>query len=240
MRKEIDKNSWQRNWQYNVFYPRSYPYLSVTSPVNVDYLVRLAKEAHLSFYALMSFVTMKTIQEIEEFKYVLDNEKIYKYDVINMTFTVLNNERQLRFSPMVEFDKDLFVFLERFLIAKKMGEEEIPSRDYSENNLVYITCLPWMRITSMLNPMDEVNKDSVPRVCWGKYFETDEGYNIDVSIQVNHAFQDGYHLGLFYEGLERNITNLRSMDILEKIPEFLENSSQITDNKIKTAEKVLK
>lgn len=240
MRKEIDINSWKRNWQYNVFYPRSYPYLSVASPVNVDYLVRLAKETHLSFYALMSFVTMKTIQEIEEFKYVLDNEKIYKYEVINMSFTVLNAEQQVRFSPTVKFDEDLFVFLERFLTAKKMGEEEIPLSEYSENNLVYITCLPWMRITSMLNPMDEENKDSVPRICWGKYFETDEGYNIDVSIQVNHAFQDGYHLGLFYEGLERNINDLKSMDIIEKIPEFLENISQITDNKIKSVEKVLK
>lgn len=240
MRKEIDVNSWQRNWQYNVFFPKSYPYLSVTSPVNVDYLVRLAKETHLSFYGLMSYAVLKTIQEIEEFKYVFDNGKIYKYDVINTSFTVLNAEQQLYFSPIVKFDEDLFVFLESFLTAKKMAEEGISADKYLENNLAYITCLPWMRVTSMLNPVDENIKDSIPRICWGKYFETAEGYKIDVSIQVNHAFQDGYHLGLFYEGLERNISNLKSMDIIEKIPEFLENISQITDNKIKSVEKVLK
>lgn len=220
MRKEIDKKNWQRNWQFQLFYPMSYPYLNVTAPINIDYLVMLAKEMHISFYALMSYITMKTIQEIDEFKYVIDNGKIYKYDVINMSFTVLNKEQQVRFSPVVEFDQDLFTFLERFLMAKKMGKEEIVSQEYLENNLVYITCLPWMRITSITHPTDETNKDSIPRICWGKYFKTCDGYNIDMSIQVNHAFQDGYHLGLFYDGLERNIAELKNINILEKISEI--------------------
>lgn len=162
---------------------------------------------YLSFYALMSFVTMKTIQEIEEFKYVLDGNSIYRYENINMSFTVLDKEQKVRFSPVVEFDEDLFVFLERFYKAKEIGEKNKNSSKYDHNNLIYITCLPWMRITSMMHPVDEKNKDSIPRICWGKYFETIDGYNIDMSIQVNHGFQDGYHLGLFYEGLERNISN---------------------------------
>lgn len=232
-RKEIDINKWHRNWQFNVFFSRSYPYLSVTSPVNIDYLVKLSKEIHISFYALMSYVTMKTIQEIEDFKYVLDKDKIYKYDRVDATFTVLNNEKQLRFSPRVEFNEDLCVFLERFLTAKKLAEEDVNLNDELENNLVYITTVPWMRITSMTNPMDEGNKDSIPRICWGKYFETAEGYNIDVSIQVNHAFQDGYHLGLFYNGIERNIANLKSLNKIEDILNFLENISHNIEEKRK-------
>ena len=65
---------------------------------------------YLSFYALMSFVTMKTIQEMEEFKYVLDGNSIYRYENINMSFTVLDKEQKVRFSPVVEFHEDLFVF----------------------------------------------------------------------------------------------------------------------------------
>ncbi|MCI8569313.1 MAG: hypothetical protein HFJ11_04990 [Bacilli bacterium] len=101
----------------------------------------------------------------------------------------------------------IYLFLERFYKAKDIGEKNKNSSKYEHNNLIYITCLPWMRITSMMHPVDEKNKDSIPRICWGKYFETIDGYNIDMSIQVNHGFQDGYHLGLFYEGLERNISN---------------------------------
>lgn len=101
----------------------------------------------------------------------------------------------------------IYLFLERFYKAKDIGEKNKNSSKYEHNNLIYITCLPCMRITSMMHPVDEKNKDSIPRICWGKYFETIDGYNIDMSIQVNHGFQDGYHLGLFYEGLERNISN---------------------------------
>lgn len=97
---------------------------------------------HLSFYALMSFVTMKTIQEMEEFKYVLDGNSIYRYENINMSFTVLDKEQKVRFSPVVEFDEDLFVFLARFYKAKDIGEKNKNSSKYDHNNLIYITCLP--------------------------------------------------------------------------------------------------
>lgn len=117
----------------------------------------------------------------------------------------------------------IYLFLERFYKAKDIGEKNKNSSKYEHNNLIYITCLPWMRITSMMHPVDEKNKDSIPRICWGKYFETIDGYNIDMSIQVNHGFQDGYHLGLFYEGLERNISNLKNINV-EEITQFLQNS----------------
>lgn len=117
----------------------------------------------------------------------------------------------------------IYLFLERFYKAKDIGEKNKNSSKYEHNNLIYITCLPWMRITSMMHPVDEKNKDSIPRICWGKYFETIDGYNIDMSIQVNHGFQDGYHLGLFYEGLKRNISNLKNINV-EEITQFLQNS----------------
>ena len=64
-----------------------------------------------------------------------------------------------------------------------------------------------MRVTSVLNPMKYKLKDSIPRICWGKYFIQDGKYMIDYSIQVNHAFQDGYHLGLFINQLQEDIYN---------------------------------
>jgi len=163
-RIEIYKNSLHIKWQYNIFSTRSYPYLGITSPINIDYLVNFSKETHISFYALMSYIVMKTIQEIDEFKYVLDKDKIYKYDKINMSFTVLNEDLELRFSPMVTYDNDMLIFLKRFLNAKSIAEKNRNENTNSENNIVYITCTPWMRVTSLIQPMDEQKKDSIPRI----------------------------------------------------------------------------
>ena len=41
---------------------------------------------------------------------MLDGNSIYRYENINMSFTVLDKEQKVRFSPVVEFDEDLFVF----------------------------------------------------------------------------------------------------------------------------------
>lgn len=49
-----------------------------------------------------------------------------------------------------------------------------------------------------------VNRKSVG----GKYYLEDGKYFIDVSLLVNHAFQDGYHVGLFFNKLQQNIYNL--------------------------------
>ena len=54
---------------------------------------------------------------------MLDGNSIYRYENINMSFTVLDKEQKVRFSPVVEFDEDLFVFLARFYKAKEIGEK---------------------------------------------------------------------------------------------------------------------
>ena len=59
--------------------------------------------------------------------------------------------------------------------------------------------------------MNYEKTDSVPRICWGKYFLENNEYMIDISIQVNHAFQDGYHIGQFYNILQNSINGFNEM-----------------------------
>ena len=63
--------------------------------------------------------------------------------------------------------------------------------------------MPWIRTTSFINPIYDI--DSITRICWGKYFLENNEFFIDLSIQVNHALIDGYHIGLFYSKLQDNI-----------------------------------
>ena len=207
MVEKVKIDDWQRKNQYKFFSVFTNPYASVTSIINVDKLVNYAKSNNISFYGLMSFEVLKAINSIEEFKYVLDNDGVYKYDKINITFSVLKTDNKLNFSRTVEFTK-FTDFMEKFILAKQEAESDLQVPYTKENNKIYVTCTPWMRITSIGNPMNYTKIDSIPRICWGKYFLTDDGYNIDLSIQVNHAFQDGYHLGLFLNTLQQNIYNL--------------------------------
>ena len=204
MKTKIDINSWKRKKQFIFFSNFTNPYASVTSVLDVDKIVKISKESKISFYGIMSYVVLKTLNEIEEFKYVLENNDIYKYDKINISFSVLDTSNSINFSRTVEYT-NFNRFIELFDIAKKEAESNTKIKYIKDFNKCYITCLPWIRFTSVENPMNYKVIDSVPRICWGKYFIENDKYMIDLSIQFNHAFQDGYHIGLFYNKLQENI-----------------------------------
>ena len=166
--------------------------------------MKISKKYKISFYGIMSYVVLKTLNEIDEFKYVLEDNHIYKYDQINVSFSVLDDSNSINFSRTVEYT-DFNKFIELFNYAKKEAENNIQIQYKRDFNKCYFTCLPWVRFTSVDNPMNYEVIDSVPRVCWGKYFIESGNYMIDLSIQINHAFQDGYHLGLFFNKLQENI-----------------------------------
>ena len=50
--------------------------------------------------------------------------------------------------------------------------------------------------------------DAIPRITWGKYVRQDDRETLGLSIEVNHRFVDGVHLGRFYEALQQKINDL--------------------------------
>lgn len=206
MKEYINIDDWNRKPQFQFFSGFTNPYTSVTSIVNVDNIVKYAKNNKISFYGIMSYNVLKTINDIDEFKYILDDGKVFKTDKINMTFSTLKHNNQLNFSRTVEYIK-FEEFIKKFDEAKLEAESNKKVPFTNENNKIYLTCTPWMRFSSVDNPMNYDKIDSIPRICWGKYFINNDEYNIDLCIQVNHAFQDGYHIGLFFNHLQQNINN---------------------------------
>ena len=204
MKEKINIENWKRKEEFAFFSKFSNPYASVTTEINVNEIVKYAKDNKLSFYGIMSYVVLKTINEIDEYKYVLEEENIYKYDQINLSFSVLQNNNKLNFSRLVLYN-DFELFMKDFICAKREAESNLQIPHIAGNNKIYVTCLPWMRFSSVDNPKRYDMIDSIPRICWGKYFLENGEYKIDVSLQINHAFQDGYHIALFFNTLQYNI-----------------------------------
>ncbi len=205
MKNKINIENWDRKKQFLFFSGFTNPYASVTSVLNVDKIVRIAKKNMISFYGIMSYVVLKTINEIEAFKYVLEENNIYKYDKINASFSTLDSTNAIKFSRTVDYVSNFKDFILLFQQAKSEAENSTNIPYKKDFNKCYFTCLPWMRFTAIENTMNYKNQDSIPRVCWGKYFLENNQYMIDLSIQCNHAFQDGYHMGLFFNNLQENI-----------------------------------
>ena len=77
------------------------------------------------------------------------------------------------------------------------------------DDLVYFTCAPWFEMTAMTNERDFQKYDAIPRVAWGKYVERDGRLQLNISVEVNHMFIDGLHIGLFHQKLTELIEGLK-------------------------------
>ena len=82
MKEKINVETWERKKQYNFFSKFDNPYAGVTTILNVDNLVKYSKKNKISFYSLLTYFTIKTLNKLDEFKYVLENNDVYKYDDI--------------------------------------------------------------------------------------------------------------------------------------------------------------
>ena len=84
-------------------------------------------------------------------------------------------------------------------------------------NKINITCIPWITFSNFKDAIDFNEKSSKPKICWGRYYLEEDKYLIDISLLVNHAFQDGYHMGLFFNKSQQNIDNLKIDKNLVKV-----------------------
>jgi chloramphenicol O-acetyltransferase type A len=74
-----------------------------------------------------------------------------------------------------------------------------PERD----DLVYMTCIPWVSFTAINHPGNFHPADSIPRIAWGKYFREGERLMMPLSVQGHHALLDGFHVGRYFESIQR-------------------------------------
>ena len=92
--------------------------------------------------------------------------------------------------------------------AKSDAQKTFLDQSGELDDLIYISCTPWFDLTGCTNERDFDKDDNIPRITWGKYVPESGRETLGMSLEVNHRFIDGYHLGLFYKHLQANIDAL--------------------------------
>ena len=93
--------------------------------------------------------------------------------------------------------------------AQKIERQTVFLDPASEtDDLIYLSCLPWFDLTCCTNERNFGKDDAIPSITWGKYVRQDDRETLGLSIEVNHRFVDGVHLGRFYEALQQKINDL--------------------------------
>ncbi|MCI9578966.1 MAG: hypothetical protein HFF98_08980 [Oscillibacter sp.] len=202
----VDKAAWPRRELFDFFSPMSQPFFSVTFRQDVTRLYAFTKENHLSFYHSLVWLCTRAVNQVEAFRYALRGEELVLFDRRNPSFTDLKPGAEQFHIVTLPMEEDIRAFC---AAARAKSAAQTTFLDQEDSlDLIYFTCLPWVELTALTNERDFDPNDAVPRIAWGKYARKGDRKVLHISLELNHRFVDGLHVGRFHEELTKLIEAL--------------------------------
>ncbi|MEO6589540.1 MAG: chloramphenicol acetyltransferase [Pyrinomonadaceae bacterium] len=207
MFKELDIENWNRKTTYEFFKDYDDPFFNITANLDVTALYGFCKHNDLSFSLANLFYSLQTTNEIKEFRFRLLKGKVVEFDKVHATQTILNEDETFSFcyfeakENIFDFNKAGKTAVEKY---KKLHTFDVESERL---DLIYYSVIPWISFTSFKHAVCLNNKQSVPRIVFGKIFDENKCKKMPLSVEVNHALMDGLHVGDFFNRLQKTISN---------------------------------
>lgn len=196
--KEIDVKSWNRKAHFECFSKYTNPIVSMSVRLDVTKLLTFSKRTKTSFFTNFVFLVSKRLNEIEEFRTRIRRGKVVIYDEIKPSYIVMNKENVIvTCNTCAPTDyKSFYKQMRSDVETSKNTTNRGSFNQTDDNDLFYMSCMPWVDFITMSNPYDYANPDatSIPRLAWGKYVLEGEAYKMTLDIAVHHALMDGYPL----------------------------------------------
>lgn len=207
MMTPVSMNDWSRKEVFDFFSPMSQPFFSVTFKQDVTKLYRFAKENDISFYYALTYLCTQAINRVEAFRYLLKDGQLFLSDGRSPSFTDLHPGSEQFHIVTMPCEGDMVAFC-RAAREKSRAQTTFIDLTAEADDLIYVSCLPWVELTALTNERDFDKDDSIPRLTWGKYEELNNRKLLHISMELNHRFVDGFHVGKFHETLTELIDTL--------------------------------
>jgi chloramphenicol O-acetyltransferase type A len=209
LKKIINTETWNRKEHFLFFRKFEEPFWGVSLDVDFTQLYLITKESNVSFYSSYLFLILKSVNQVEEMKYRYNDDSVYQYSQISVSPTVLREDGTFGFS-YVDFSNKFSVFgpaLQEQIEKVKLGKG-LNLGEYRDD-VIHFSALPWLGFSSLSHARSFKISDGCPKISVGKLTLKNERWIMPISIHVNHALVDGYHVNQFFDALNESILNCK-------------------------------
>jgi len=196
--RHIDMETWPRREHFQFFRDWDYPHFNMCANVDVTSFYPAVKRRSASFTVAVAYVLARTANEIPEFRHRIRSGEAIEHEVVHPATTILGDEDMFGFCTMY-YDEDFDLFAVR--AAEQVAhakEHPTLTGEQGQDDLLYMSPIPWVSFTSCMHPLQLHPADSIPRFVWGKFFVEGESLKMPLSVQGHHALMDGLHIGRFF------------------------------------------
>jgi len=200
--RHIDLETWPRREHFKVFSGFDYPHFSMCADIDLTTFCPAVKQRGFSITVAIVYVLARAANAIPEFRYRIRAEGVVEHEIVHPSTTILTDEELFSFCTFV-YIEDFSEFAARAAeMIAYVKEHPILKSDLGQDDLLYMTAIPWVSFTSFMHPLHLHPADSVPRFAWGKFFEDGKFVKMPLSVQGHHALMDGIHVGRFYAAVQ--------------------------------------
>ena len=204
---EIDIVNLPRKKTYEWFKTFENSTYGINVTMDITNLIKHVKEKKESFFIDMLYIAVMGLNSVDEMRMRIKDNKPVIYDTINPAITVMTANdtfENVRFAYDTDFKK--FYQVAKSCIDKAKYQTELDENNYNPEDIwneYYITCLPWLKFNGLTHPIPtDLSSQVVPRICWSKYYQVNDLYEITLNITVSHIFVDGLHISRAFNKIQ--------------------------------------
>ena len=205
--KTIDLNTWPRKNIYEFFSSYEDPQFNICANLTITKTFENLNTEKDSLFLVMLWLISEAANSVAEIRYRIRNKTVIEHPRVHPSFTWLNDDNTFTFcqahhsSCFEKFVKNAEQTIE------KIESNPVVADKQAEDDVIYVSCIPWVSFTSISHPDKKDDTRSIPRITWGRYFRQQGELLMPVSLQLHHGLADGYHAGLFFSHLQKQLND---------------------------------
>lgn len=201
--RKLDIDTWKRKDQYFFFKDYSNPLYSIRSQIDVSKLLPVAEENKITLFRAYMYLSLKIVNEIEEFRYRIRGDEIVIHDTIHAGSIIPNEDETLSFGYF-DFCPDFAGFNHQVEKVLKRHRQNNVTFDWLKrrDDVVYYSVMLRNSFTSLSQCCWHKKADSTPRISFGPISAVENTSQLPVSVEVNYALIDVLHVDKFFKSFQ--------------------------------------
>lgn len=199
--KVIKKSIFEQNSRYNYYKNFTCPTFNISANIDITSFYEFINKNNKPLYISLIYSVTRIANDIQQFRQrILDNKVLVEYDTIHPAFLIDNSKDNFNFYK-AEYLENFFRFVEYSLTNIELNKSESSNIKFNQDNdLIYISFIPFVSFTSITQPYDKNN--TCPHISIGKHFQDDKKILIPISVQANNLIIDQNNISIFFEKLQ--------------------------------------
>lgn len=208
--RKVDIENWNRKSAFHFYSNYADPFFEISGPVDFTDLYNYCKQNEQPLFLHYLHAALVAANRIPEFRYRFLNDAVVDFHRIYGGSTILKEDKSFAFCYF-----DYYENVQEFCAHASRKIEEQKSVDWFEPasdqiDMIHFSTMPWISFTGMKHARDNNPRNAIPKIVFGKYYDSDKKKMIPLSVEANHCLMDGYHVGLFFQEVEKIFQSYRS------------------------------